>query len=94
MSRLATDVIKQMLRTEKGTRLVAQRKYFFVVDIKATKREIRRAVEELFKVKVNDVNTAVVPGKPRKVGAQWGYRPNWKRAVVTLGQGSKIEVAS
>lgn len=94
MSRLATDVIKQMLRTEKGTRLVAQRKYFFAVESRATKREIRRAVEELFKVKVSDVNTAVMPGKPRRVGARWGYRPSWKRAVVTLGQGSKIEVAS
>ena len=94
MSRFSTDVIRQMVRTEKGTQLVGQRKYFFAVDIRATKGEIRRAIEDLFKVKVHDVNTAVMPGKPRRVGARWGWKPNWKRAVVTLAEGSKIEVAS
>ncbi|MBI3614944.1 MAG: 50S ribosomal protein L23 [Candidatus Omnitrophica bacterium] len=82
-----------MLRTEKGTKQAAQRKYFFVVDLKATKPEIRRAVEQLFKVKVNCVNTAVVSGKPRRVGARWGLKPDWKKAAVTLAEGSKIEVA-
>ena len=94
MSRSATDVIRQMMRTEKGTQLASRRKYFFAVDTKATKGEIRRAIEELFKVKVHDVNTAVMPGKPRRVGARWGWKPNWKRAVVTLAEGSKIEVAN
>ena len=94
MSRAATDVIRQMMRTEKGTRMAVRRKYFFAVQSGATKGEIRRAVEELFKVKVTRVNTALMPGKPRKVGARWGWKPNWKRAVVTLAEGSKIEVAS
>jgi large subunit ribosomal protein L23 len=82
------------MRTEKGTRLAAQRKYVFAVDVRANKPEIRRAVEQLFKVKVERVHTAILPGKPRRVGARWGYRPNWKRAVVTLAEGSKIDVAA
>ncbi|MBI3322963.1 MAG: 50S ribosomal protein L23 [Candidatus Omnitrophica bacterium] len=94
MSRLASDVVKELLRTEKGTLAAAQRKYFFKVDVRATKPEIRRSVEQIFKVKVENVHTAVVPGKPRRVGARWGWKPNWKRAVVTLAEGSKIEVAS
>ncbi len=74
--------------------MAPQRKYFFMVDKRATKPEIRKAVEELFKVKVNNVHTAILAGKPRRMGAHWGLRPNWKRAVVTLAEGSKIEVAT
>ena len=93
MSRMAEDVIRQMLRTEKGTKQTSQRKYFFVVDKQATKPEIKQAVERLYKVKVRDVNTAIISGKPRRVGARWGYKPDWKKAAVTLAEGSKIEVA-
>lgn len=95
MSRSSAQMIKQLMRTEKGTRWMNQRKYGFMVDIRATKPEIRRAVEELFKVKVLHVHTAVMPRKPRRGGRsmQWGWRPSWKRAIVTLAEGSKIEVA-
>lgn len=94
MSRSAPQVVKELMRTEKGTRLSAQRIYFFSVDRRATKPEIQRSVEELFKVKVDRVRTSILPGKPRRVGARWGWKPNWKRAVVTLAEGSKIEVAN
>lgn len=94
MNRHPSDVIKTLMRTEKGTQVAGERKYFFSVDIHATKPQIRKAVEELFKVKVAKVNTAVMPGKPRRVGARWGYRPTWKRSVVTLAAGSTIEVAT
>ena len=94
MKGAAADVITQLLRTEKGTGMAAQRKYLFVVDRTATKQQIRRGVEDLFKVKVLHVNTAVVPGKPRRVGFRWGWKSNWKKAVVTLSEGSKIEVAT
>ncbi len=93
MNPFHADVIRQLMRTEKGMRAVAQNKYLFAVDIQATKPQIKRAVEELFKVKVTRVNTAVVSGKPRRVGARWGLRPDWKKAQVTLAEGSKIEVA-
>ncbi len=94
MSRQASDVVKELQRSEKGAVAGAQRKYFFKVDLRATKPEIRRSVEQIFKVKVQAVHTAVLPGKPRRVGARWGWKPNWKRAVVTLAEGSKIEVAN
>jgi large subunit ribosomal protein L23 len=93
MNRSAADVVKELMRTEKGTRLSVKNQYFFKVDSKATKPEIKRSVEQLFKVKVANVNTTVLPGKPRRVGARWGWKPNWKRAVVTLAEGSKIEMA-
>ena len=94
MNRDAADVIKEMMRTEKGTLLGPLRKYFFRVSSRANKQEIKKSVEELFKVKVLEVNTSIMPGKPRRVGARWGWKPNWKRAVVTLAEGSKIEVAN
>ena len=94
MSRTSAEIIKELMRTEKGTSLGVQRKYFFKVDSKATKPEIKRSVEELFKVKVANVNTVILPGKPRCVGGRWGWKSNWKRAVVTLAEGSKIEVAA
>lgn len=93
MSALSCDVVEQILRTEKGTRLSAHRKYFFRVSRRSTKPQIRRAVEELFNVKVTHVRTAIMPGKPRRLGRSIGRRPRWKRAVVTLGPGQKIEVA-
>ncbi|MBI3322359.1 MAG: 50S ribosomal protein L23 [Candidatus Omnitrophica bacterium] len=89
-----SDVVKELLRTEKGALAGVQKKYYFKVDIRATKPEIRKSVEQIFKVKVSDVHTAVLPGKPRRVGARWGWKPNWKRAVVTLAEGSKIEVVN
>ena len=94
MNRHPSDVIKTLMRTEKGSKLAGRRKYFFAVDVRANKPQIKRAVEELFKVKVSRVNTSVMPGKPRRVGARWGVRPTWKRSVVTLAEGSKIEVAT
>ena len=94
MNSLSTDVIRTLLRTEKGTQAAAFRKYFFAVDVRATKPQIKKAVEELFKVKVSRVRTALIAGKPKRVGARWGYKPDWKRAVVTLKEGSKIEVAT
>ena len=93
MNQISSDVIQKLLRTEKGVMASVHGKYIFAVDRNATKPQIKKAVEELFKVKVRDVNTAIVAGKPRRVGANWGYRPEWKRAVVTLAEGSKIEVA-
>ena len=92
MNSTATEAIRTLLRTEKGTFLLGKRKYLFSVDRRATKPQIKQAVEELFKVKVTKVNTCLMSGKPRRVGAHWGYRAGWKKAYVTLNPGSKIEV--
>jgi large subunit ribosomal protein L23 len=93
MIRDARDIIKKPLVTEKSTSLMELGKYSFEVDTKANKVEIKKAVEELFKVKVKTVNTIRVTGKMKRMGAFVGRRPSWKKAIVTLEEGSKpIEI--
>ena len=86
------DVIKNLVRTEKGAVQEPQGKYCFEVSIKANKIEIKKAVEEIYKVKVQSVNTFVNPGKLKRVRQEIGLTPDWKKAVVTLKEGHKIEV--
>lgn len=86
------DVIKTIVRTEKGTMLEPERKYLFEVARAANKIEIKKAVEEIYKVKVEAVNIANVPGKVKRVRYQLGYTTGWKKAIVTLREGQKIEV--
>jgi len=86
------DVIKALLRTEKATLLLPQNKHLFWVDKRANKVQIRKAVEEIYKVKVVGVNTFMQRGKLRRVRYVQGKSPDWKKALVTLKEGSKIEV--
>jgi large subunit ribosomal protein L23 len=86
-------VVMRPLVTEKATTLKDERNQVtFRVAIDANKVEVRRAVETIFKVKVTDVRTQVVFGKEKRMGRFVGRRPSWKKAVVTLGPGSKIEL--
>jgi len=90
-------LIQKPLITEKGTQLKeTSNRYVFKVDAGANKRQIKKAVEETFKVKVLDVRTANYKGKPRVVmnrsGRFVGTKQNWKKAFVTLAQGEKIDV--
>ena len=85
------DVIKSLIRTEKGTSMENQRKYQFYVAKTATKIGIKSAVEEIYKVKVFCVHTMIVAGKPKRVRQRLGYASDWKKAIVTLKEGSKIE---
>lgn len=87
------DIIKNLVRTEKGTSQEKQRKYLFRVATSATKVDIKRAVQEIYKVKVQDVNTVNVPGKLKRIRYKAGYSSSWKKAVVSLCEGQKIEVA-
>ena len=82
-----------LLRTEKGSNLLPLNKYLFWVDKKANKIDIRSAVEELYKVKVKRVNTMIARGKKKRVRFIEGKTPDWKKAVVTLKQGDKIDIA-
>ena len=86
----AYKIIISPLITEKNNDLAAQRKYVFKVDRTAGKIEIGRAVEELFDVKVKSVNVMNYNGKPKRAGrsAVVGRRADWKKAVVTLAEGS------
>ncbi len=86
------DVIKTLVRTEKGTTLEPHRQYLFHVAKSATKIDIKRAVEDLYKVKVQDVHTIIMPGKRKRVRQDFGYTTDWKKAIVTLAEGQKIEV--
>ena len=87
------DIIKSLMRTEKSTQYEPDAKYLFLVNLKANKVQIKHAVEQLYKVKVRDVNTFVSVGKLKRVRHQLGRTPETKKAVVTLKTGQKIEVA-
>ncbi len=88
------DVIKTVRLTEKGTdRLQKNNQYQLIVDKRANKVDIKYAVEQAFKVKVLRVNTMHVRGKPRRERTwQFGRTPAWKKAIVTLKAGDKIEL--
>ncbi|HYI01615.1 50S ribosomal protein L23 [Hyalangium sp.] len=87
------EVIKGPLITEKLDKAREKfRQYSFIVDKKATKIDVARAVENLFKVSVEGVRTNVVHGKVKRVGRNIGRRPNYKKAIVTLKEGDKIEL--
>ena len=89
----ARQVVMRPLVTEKATALKdEQNKVTFQVAMDANKIEIRQAVETIFKVKVTDVRTQVVFGKMKRMGRYLGRRPTWKKAVVRLQPGSKIEL--
>lgn len=84
-------VLNALLRTEKGSLGARYGKYLFSVGRGANKIQIKKAVEDAYKVKVSDVNTQVVPGKLKKVRVQQGRTAEWKKAIVTLKEGHKIE---
>jgi len=76
--------VRRPIVTEKATILMEQNKYTFEVIPKATKPEIKAAIENLFNVKVVQVNTLLPPRKKRRVGRFVGYKPQYKRAIVTV----------
>ncbi len=84
-------VIRRPLITEKGMGVKEiQITLVFEVDMKASKTEVKQAVETLFKVKVSGVRTSTVEGKQRRRGKFTGYRPDWKKAYVRLKDGQKM----
>lgn len=86
------DILRRPRITEKGTLLAEHNKYVFQVTPAATKLDIKRAVEQAFKVNVVKVNTMNMRGKERRWGRRYGRMPDWKKAVVTLQPGQKIEL--
>ncbi len=84
-------LIKGPIITEKThTQRELANKLTFRVNLKANKIEIRKAIEDIFKVKVLGVNTVRVRGKQKRLGRTTGFRPDWKKAIVTLAPGEKI----
>ena len=88
----ARYIIRKPIISEKSYDLTEQRKYTFEVDKRATKPQIRAAIEEIFNVDVTSVNTMNRLGKLKKQGWTSGRRPSWKKAIVTLREGDKIEI--
>jgi len=86
------DIIQAPWITEKGSSLAAQSKFLFRVHPKANKPQIKRAVEEIFNVKVMRVHTANFAGKWKRVRTEPGKTSDWKKAIVTLKQGQTIEL--
>lgn len=94
MNKDPRSIIISPIRTEKTEDILAsgQNKYYFKVAINANKIEIRKATEELFKVKVIKCDTIRVKGKRKSWGRKSGKRPDWKKAILTLKEGDKITI--
>jgi len=86
------EVLLAPVVTEKAYGMVDERKYSFRVHPDAHKTQIRQAVEQLFRVKVERVNVSMVQPKPKRRGMHRGKKPGWKKAVVQLRQGDTIEI--
>ncbi|WP_200861188.1 50S ribosomal protein L23 [Parvimonas micra] len=85
----AYDIIIKPVVTERSMENVESKRYTFKVDTRANKSEIKKAVETIFGVKVKQVNTMNITGKKKRMGANVGKRPDWKKAIVTLTEDSK-----
>lgn len=86
------EVLRRPLVTEKNAVLQTQGKYAFEVAGEANKEQVKQAVEKAFNVTVTQVNVITVPGKERRMRGRFVISPSWKKAVVTLKLGDKIEI--
>ena len=87
----AYDIIKRPITTEKSTNLQQYNQYSFVVSKDSNSFEIKHAIEMIFKVKVNKVNTSILRGKGKTFKGQYGFRKDTKRAIITLDEGNTID---
>lgn len=92
-SKIAYRVLKEPIISEKGTRLAEEGKYFFKVFDSANKVEIKRAIEDVYRVKVENVNIVNIPRKKKRLGRQEGWKKGYKKAVISLKKGDKIETS-
>ncbi|MEE9324507.1 MAG: 50S ribosomal protein L23 [Dehalococcoidia bacterium] len=86
------EIVRRPIITEKSTALQDKNKYAFEVSSKANKIQIKQSVEKAFNVKVTKVNVITMPGKTRYVGRRRVCSSPWKKAIVTLKEGEKIEI--
>ena len=87
-----TQIIKYPIITDKATRLLENNQYSFIVDRYSDKSTIKAAIEYLFNVKVNKVNTCRLPRKKKRVGKYMGWKPQYKKAIVSLREGDVINL--
>lgn len=88
--RSLADLVRRPIVTEKATMLLENNQYTFEVDPRATKTQIKTAIQELFSVSVTGISTQNPPRKKKRMGKFMGYKPLYKRAVVTLADGDSI----
>ena len=88
------DIVRSPVITEKATNVSEHNQVIFRVPLTATKRQVKAAVEGLFKVKVTAVNTIRVQGKLKRFRGRVGRRPDYKKAVVTFGEGQRVDVTT
>ena len=87
------SIIRRLVRSEKGMALSgSQNQYFFEVDRNANKVEVKKAVESIYKVKVTDIQTLIMPRKPKMLRRSPGFSPEWKKAIVRLASGQTIDL--
>ena len=91
-SRSSVHIVKYPIITDKATRLLENNQYSFVVDRYSDKIEIKEAIENLFDVKVVKINTCRLPRKKKRVGRFIGWKPQYKKAIVTLLEGDVINL--
>lgn len=91
-SRSSVQIIKYPIITDKATRLLENNQYSFVVDRYSDKIEIKEAIENLFDVKVIKINSCRLPRKKKRVGRYIGWKPQYKKAIVTLSEGDVINL--
>ena len=89
MKMTSHDIIRRPVITEKTMTAMAENKYTFIVQINANKSQIKRAVEEVFGVKVANVQTIRTMGKTKRMGVHVGKKADYKKAIITLAEGSK-----
>lgn len=87
----AYDIIKRPIITERSVSLMEANKYVFEIDVKATKSQVKYAIETIFNVKVASVNTMNMKPKAKRVGRHSGYTSRRKKAIVTLAEGNTID---
>jgi large subunit ribosomal protein L23 len=87
-----TDIVKYPVITDKATRLLENNQYSFIVNPSSNKITIKKTIEYLFNVKVIKVNTAHLPKKKKRVGKSIGYKPKYKKAIVTLANEDSINL--
>lgn len=91
-SRSALFLIKQAWITEKSGSLAPQRKYIFKVNNKANKTEVKKAIESIYGVNIQSVNVINIKGKEKRLGKSIGKTSNYKKAIITLKEGQKIDI--
>nr|YP_063605.1 50S ribosomal protein L23 [Gracilaria tenuistipitata var. liui]Q6B8V5.1 RecName: Full=Large ribosomal subunit protein uL23c; AltName: Full=50S ribosomal protein L23, chloroplastic [Gracilaria tenuistipitata var. liui]AAT79680.1 50S ribosomal protein L23 [Gracilaria tenuistipitata var. liui] len=86
------DIIKYPILTDKTTQMIEENKYSFAVEVKAKKPKIKEAIEQLFDVKVQQINTLIVKPQKKRVGKYIGYKSKYKKAVIKLYDPYKINL--